>query len=134
MFVLLDAWGKAQHLPCNLTVDGVIVTTPKDFFEKFVPKSLDSVGASLPEDVVVAFYIEGDDGGQWQVQHSEEGSSVGPASEGPKDCEMWCDSETFMRMVQGSLGSSRAFLSGRLRIAGDVGLALALEGFLHEAA
>lgn len=131
---LLDAWVTAQHLSGNFCVNGVIVTTPRDFFEGFVPTSLESVSASLPEDVVVAFYIDGEQGGSWQVHHDEGGSTVGPAGDGPKDCEMWCDSETFMRMVQGSLGSNRAFLSGRLRISGDVGLALALEGFLREAA
>lgn len=115
-------------------MNGVIVSTPQEFFEGFAPSSLAQVDSRLPEDVVVAFYIEGEHGGQWQVHRTEQGSSVGPAKDGQKDCELWCDSETFMRMVQGSLGSYRAFLSGQLRISGDVGLALALEGFLHEAA
>ena len=112
----------------------MIVTTPREFFEGFVPNSLDSVCSFLPEDVVVAFYIDGEHGGCWQLRRSEDGSSVGPALDGRKDCEMWCDSATFMRLVQGSLGSNRAFLTGQLRISGDVGLALALEGFLREAA
>ena len=110
------------------------VTTPREFFETFVPRSLGTSTSMLPEDVVVAFHIEGPEGGSWQVEHREEGSRVGPANLGPKDCEMWCSAETFMRMVRGSLGSNRAFLSGELRIAGDVGLAMVLEGFLREAA
>ena len=110
------------------------MTNPREFFETFVPESLAAVERSLPGDVVVAFHIEGPNGGSWQVQRHDEGPVVSPAHDGPKDCELWCTVDTFMRIVRGSLGSNRAFLSGRLRIAGDVGLAMALEGFLREAA
>ena len=117
-----------------MTVNGVNVTTPQDFFETFVPQSLMAVDEMLSVDVVVAFHIEGPGGGSWQLERHDEGARVCPAADGPKDCELWCSADTFMRMVKGSLGSSRAFLSGRLKIAGDVGLAMALEDFLREAA
>jgi hypothetical protein len=113
---------------------GAQVTTPQDFFDRFLPRTIVGAGGTLPEDVVVAFHIEGPEGGGWQVARNNKGSRVGPIVEGPKDCEMWCSAETFMRIVQGSLGSNRAFLSGRLRIAGDIGLAMALETFLRDAA
>ncbi len=113
---------------------GVSVTTPKEFFETFVPESLAIVERMLPGDVVVAFHIEGAEGGSWQVQRQGDNPVVCPTLDGPKDCEIWCTVDTFMRIVRGSLGSNRAFLSGRLRISGDVGLAMALEGFLREAA
>ena len=115
-------------------MDGVILSTPKDFFETLVPRSLTAVADMLSADVVVAFHIAGPGGGSGQLERLEDGSKVGPTGEGPKDCELWCTADTFMRMVKGSLGSNRAFLSGRLRIAGDVGIALALEDFLREAA
>ena len=99
-----------------------------------MPESLDAGAETLPEDVVVAFHIDGPEGGSWQVERDEDGSRVAPAKEGPKDCEIRCSTDTFMRIVRGSLGSNRAFLSGRLEISGDVGLALALEQFLREAA
>ena len=110
------------------------MTTPREFFEAFVPWSLRSVAETLPDGVVVAFHIDGPEGGSWQVEHDEEGSRVSPMGTGPKDCEIRCTTDTFMRIVRGSLGSNRAFLSGRLMISGDVGLALALEQFLREAA
>ena len=110
------------------------MTTPREFFETFVPSSLSAVEKSLPGQVVVAFHISGPDGGSWQVKRDDMGAGVSAAADGPKDCELWCTAETFMRIVRGSLGSSRAFLSGRLRISGDVGLAMALEGFLRDAA
>jgi len=110
------------------------LTTPRDFFESIVSGSLDAISRCLPEDVVVAFHIEGADGGHWELQRGESGSTLGPAGSGRKDCEVWCDSQIFMRLVRGTLRSNRAFLSGQLRVAGDIGLALALEGVLNEAA
>ena len=131
---LLDAWVSSKHLRDVRNAKGGTVSTPRDFFEGFVPGSLDAVARCLPEDVVVAFHIEGVDGGNWELQSGQNGPTIGPAGTGRKDCEVWCDSQTFMRLVRGTLRSNRAFLSGQLRIAGDVGLALALEGALAEAA
>jgi putative sterol carrier protein len=114
---------------------GVIVTDPRSFFETFLPQNLDGeVSEALPEDTVVAFHIEGSGGGSWQVVRDMSGSRVLPLDGSTKDCEMWCSVETFMRIIAGTLGSNRAFLSGDLRIAGDVGLALRLEGLLQHAA
>jgi hypothetical protein len=129
-----DAWRLGSHLEYTVSIKGVSVTTPREFFEAFVPRSLRSVSETLPDGVVVAFHIDGPEGGSWQVEQDEEGSRVTPTGEGPKDCEIRCNTDTFMRIIRGSLGSNRAFLSGRLTISGDVGLALALEQFLREAA
>ena len=131
---LLDAWAASKHLLSDGLENGGALTTPRDFFEGIVPESLDAIGRCLPVDVVVAFHIDGADGGHWELQKGEAGSTLGPAGAGRKDCEVWCDSQIFMRLVRGTLPSSRAFLSGELRVAGDIGLALALEGALNEAA
>jgi putative sterol carrier protein len=44
----------------------------------------------------------------------------------PNDCELHCDEEVLKNMYTGALNPIRAFLDGRLRIFGDVGLALRL--------
>ena len=129
-----DAWLLRRHLEITVGFNGVSVTTPREFFEAFVPVNMTPGAETLPEDVVVAFHIDGPEGGSWQVVSDEDGSRVGPAQDGPKDCEIRCSTDTFMRIVRGSLGSNRAFLSGRLVISGDVGLALALERLLRDAA
>lgn len=129
-----DAWLRWGQFEVTNWFPGGAVTTPREFFEAFMPESLGAGGETLPEDVVVVFHIDGPEGGSWQVERDEDGSRVAPAKEGPKDCEIRCSADTFMRIIRGSLGSNRAFLSGRLEISGDVGLALALEQFLREAA
>ena len=108
--------------------------SPRVFFEDFLPETLGALGVSLPLGTVVAFYVNGEDGGEWQIVRTKSGTQVSPVDHTPKDCEMWCSAEIFMRIVSGALRSSRAFLSGDLRIAGDVGLALKCESLLREAA
>ena len=110
------------------------MSTPRVFFEDFLPQTLGAIGVSLPVGTTIAFYVEGEEGGDWQIARTSRGTSVSMADQAPKDCEMWCSAETFMRIVSGALRSSRAFLSGDLRISGDVGLAMKCETLLREAA
>jgi len=111
------------------------VKSPRIFFEDFLPRTmLDGLGISLPPGTVVAFHVEGPGGGDWQLVRTTKATTVSVADQTPKDCEMWCSTEVFMQIVSGGLRANRAFLSGELRIAGDVGLALKLETILREAA
>ncbi len=109
--------------------------SPQIFFETFLSRNvLEGLDVTLPKGAVVAFHVEGTGGGDWQVVRSTDGITISVADQVPKDCEMWCSAETFMLIVTGELRSSRAFLNGDLRIAGDVGLALKVETLLREAA
>lgn len=104
---------------------------PRVFFEEHAPAKLAGrIVAALPSDVVMIFHIQGPGGGTWQVLRGEEDVQIGPASDGPKDCQVWCSADDFMGIVSGTLSGRNAFLSGRLRVVGDVGLALRLQGIL----
>lgn len=109
-------------------------SSPEQVFEHTLPVALSRVDrAPLPEDVVVAFHVEGEGGGSWQVERTQGPAQVGPARSGPFDCVVRCSAADFMDIVQGRIGSKEAFLSGRLHVTGDIGLALALRGFLRAA-
>jgi putative sterol carrier protein len=43
------------------------------------------------------------------------------------DCEMTIDGNDFVKMLKGELRASSAFMSGNLKIKGDVGFAMKLE-------
>lgn len=111
-----------------------VVTSPRVFFEDFLPDTVGGLCMSLPIGTVVAFHVEGSDGGDWQIARTERGARVSEVDQTPKDCEMWCSEGIFMQIVSGALRSSRAFLNGDLRISGDVGLAMKCEILLREAA
>ncbi len=108
--------------------------TARQFFEDTAPDGLVRASRGLPDDVVVVFHIEGPGGGCWQVEARDgrtELSTVEQERPGPKDCEVRCAEEDFMRMVEGDLSPKRAYLSGRLKVQGDIGLALRLQGILR---
>jgi hypothetical protein len=95
---------------------------PARFFDTFGRRStaLESV---LPEGAVVAIHVDGPGGGAWQI---DETMRLGPVDDAPKDCTIHCTAQDFMAILSGRLGAKEAFLAGRLRIQGDVGLALKL--------
>ncbi len=108
---------------------------PRSFFEDHAPRHLGvNILGALPEDVVVVFHISGAGGGAWQVDTRPGRASIGPVVDCPRDCEVWCSSDDFMGILLGTLNGRRAFLAGRLRVQGDVGLALRLQGLLATAA
>lgn len=95
---------------------------PARFFHTLGRRSttLDSV---LPEGAVVAIHVDGPGGGAWQIDQT---MRLGPVDDAPKDCTIHCTANDFMAILSGRLGAKEAFLAGRLRIQGDVGLALKL--------
>ena len=95
---------------------------PARFFDTLGRRSteLESV---LPEGAVVAIHVDGPGGGAWQI---DETMRLGPVDDAPKDCTIHCTANDFMEILSGRLGAKEAFLAGRLRIVGDVGLALKL--------
>lgn len=103
----------------------------RSFFEETVGrKLLAQVAQALPEDVTVAFMLAGPGGGDWQVARTARGPRVGGLQPGPKDCTVSCTAAVFMGIVSGEIDARDAFLDGRLRLLGDIGLALRLQGVL----
>ena len=48
------------------------------------------------------------------------------------DCEMTIDSNDFVKLLKGELRASSAFISGNLKIKGDVGFAMKLEKLMSQ--
>lgn len=55
----------------------------------------------------------------------------GPAP-GGADCEMTLDSADFSKMFKGELKAVAAFMGGKLKIKGDMGLAMKLEKLMSQ--
>ncbi len=71
----------------------------------------------------VKFVIEG----EGSVRIDENGAS---ADDADADCTLTADRETFEGMLTGDVNPTAAFMSGRLRIEGDMGLAMKLGSIL----
>jgi len=122
------------HPSPPLTETAAVATDTRFFFEETLGnRLLRQVGDALPEDVTVGFQITGVGGGDWQVARTAAATQLGPLQTGPRDCTVRCSADVLMAIVRGRLDARDAYLDGRLRLVGDIGLALRLQGVLPAA-
>jgi putative sterol carrier protein len=102
--------------------------TPKSFFEEKIAKKLvDKPETSDQVNSTYEFNITGDNGGVWTVDLTKKPGVVTAGSAGNAKCIVTCASENFMNIVTGKMNPQMAFMSGKLKIKGDMGLAMKLQ-------
>ncbi|NXE52376.1 HSDL2 protein, partial [Casuarius casuarius] len=80
---------------------------------------------------VFLFELSGDDGGTWYIDLKTKGGSAGCGKPPVKaDVVMSMSSADFVKMFTGKLKPTMAFMSGKLRISGNMALAMRLEKVL----
>ncbi len=103
-------------------------TTPKQYFEEKIARKLqDKPDISKAVNSVYEFNITGDGGGVWTVDLTKEPGIVTAGTSGAAKCTVTCASADFMNIVSGKMNAQMAFMSGKLKIKGDMGLAMKLQ-------
>jgi putative sterol carrier protein len=103
----------------------------KDLFERHMPEKLrgkPDVVAKI--NAVYQFNISGPDGGQWSVDCTQPGGSVQAGASTVARCTVVATDADFLNIVNGKLNPQMAFMSGKLKIQGDMGLAMKLQQIL----
>lgn len=99
--------------------------TPQEFFDGLPARFKPERAAGL--EAVFQFDVSGDGGGTWHVTVADGACTV---AEGPADAPgvtVAVSAEDWARIVSGSLNPQMAFLTGKLRVDGDMGLAMRLQ-------
>jgi putative sterol carrier protein len=95
------------------------------FFERlpvaFRPEAAGSLAATF------GFDLEGEGGGQWHVSVGGGRCTVQPGPAAAPQVVVRCAAADWLAIVNGRLDPGAAFMTGRLRVKGDVGLALRLK-------
>lgn len=82
-------------------------------------------------EISAQFDLSGEGGGTYHLVLSGGKADAGPgAPESPK-VTLSMASDTFERLIGGQLNATAAFMSGQLRIQGDMGMAMKLQGLLQ---
>lgn len=105
--------------------------TPKEYFDVKVPENLKTKGDKLSSiNAVYEFQIGGPNGGTWTLDLTQPGGSVCAGSSGKATCTVLMDDENFVKMIGGELNAQMAFMTGKLKVTGNMGLALKLTAIL----
>lgn len=83
---------------------------------------------------VYQFNITGDNGGTYQMIIDDNGGKAVEGTEQEADCTLEISAEDYRGLVGGTVNPTEAFMSGQLKIDGDIGLALKLQNILNELA
>lgn len=106
--------------------------TPKIILEEQIPARVQQ-NPQIIKDVnaVYEFNINGDNGGVWTVDLTEAGAGkVSEGSTGNAKCIVTVGDQDFVNIVTKKTNAQMAFMSGKLKVKGDMGLALKLQKIL----
>ena len=103
----------------------------KEVFERQMPERLKGKPDVVSKiNAVYQFNISGPNGGQWSVDCTQLGGAVSAGQAAAAKCTVNCTDNDFLNIVNGKLNPQMAFMSGKLKIQGDMGLAMKLQQIL----
>jgi putative sterol carrier protein len=76
---------------------------------------------------IYQFDLSGDGGGKWHVLINNDKCEVKEGAHASPSITISMTAQDYLDMINGKLNGQVAFMSGRLRIAGDMGLALRMQ-------
>ncbi len=106
------------------------VTSAREIFQKHMPAKL----ASTPDlakkiNATYKFVITGAETGTWVVDLTQGGGTI-KEGEGEAKCTITIAATDLIDIINGKLNGQMAFMSGKLKVAGDMTLALKLNALL----
>lgn len=83
---------------------------------------------------VIQFNLTGDGGGEWNVAIADGACQVSEGAHGAPNMTMTMAASDYVDMITGKLNGQMAFMSGKLKIAGDMGLAMKMQSLFKRPA
>jgi len=107
------------------------VNTPKEFFERVLPKRFKPDKAA-GIDVIVQVEVTGSNGGNWVVTIKNQEIDIKEGLNPSPNLSLKMKEKDYMDLVNGKISAEKAFFSGKVHFKGDISLALKLKeaGFL----
>lgn len=104
--------------------------TSTQIFESALPEKLASDPAASSANAVFQFNITGDDEGTWTVDLTKDSDWVSAGASDDAACKITIAGKDFVDLWTGKLKGAQAFMMGKLKVEGNMGLAMKLQSFL----
>lgn len=107
------------------------VSSVQELFEQRIPHKLQAhpdVAARIG--AVFQFEVSGPTGGSWFVDLATPGGAVGAGTSPDAKCTIAVKDTDLVALVNGTLGAGMAFMTGKIKVTGDYGLAMKLSQVL----
>ena len=105
--------------------------TVRDVFERHIPGKFQAKPDLVTKiNSIYQFNISGAGGGPWAVDCTQPGGRVSEGAAASPKCTVSATDADFLGIVNGKLNPQMAFMSGKLKIQGDMGLAMKLQQLL----
>lgn len=78
-------------------------------------------------DTVIQFKLSGEGGGDYYVEIKDGTAKVSPGTHASPNMTMTLAASDYVDLIMGKLNGQMAFMSGKLKIAGDMGLAMKMQ-------
>ncbi len=79
---------------------------------------------------VVLFDLSGEGGGKWTVTFSEDGVKVKEGETASPNLTLSMDAQDLLALSKGELSPMNAFMQGKLKVSGDMSMAMRLQSIL----
>ena len=104
--------------------------TPREIFEQKLPGNInkekaEKIGGTFQ------FKITGDNGGDWYIDLTKDSDWISEGTMEDPRCTITISDEDWIGIIDGSLNAQMAFMSGKLKVAGDMALSLKLQSLLN---
>lgn len=103
----------------------------QEIFEKKIPEKLQKNAAKIGNvNAIYQFDLTGEGGGQWYIDLTQPQGKVSAGTVENAKCTVTVSASDFSDIVEGKLNPQMAFMTGKLKVKGDMGLALKLGNIL----
>ena len=96
--------------------------SPREFFETLETR----IDASKAAGMTASYKFDIDGSGSWLVD-VDDGKVTVTEDGGDADCTISTSSETFLKIANGEQNPTAAYMSGKLKVKGDMGQAMKLQ-------
>ncbi len=106
-----------------MSVSENVKTTFGDLQTRFSENSLGDFSATYLFDL-------GEEGGKWTIAIADGQGTVSEGDAGEADCTVTVDAENFLKIVSKEANAQMMFMTGKLKVKGNMGLAMKLQKVL----